>query len=390
MLAEIETSGLRGAGGAGFPAGRKWRSVREAPGPRFVVGNGEEGEPAAWKDRFLMRYRPWRVVEGIAIAMHVVDADRGYLYVSDQVAAEVLRREVAQAHSVETLNIDVVTVPHTYVAGEETAAIRYLNGGPALPTTKPPRPFESGVHGRPTVVNNVETLAHAAWIAASGADAFRSLGTPGSPGTFLACVSGAVSRPMLNEVPFGTRLDDIVVSAEPSEQLCGVLLGGYFSGFLPADLTHTPASHEALSAHGCGLGNGALVAVGVSSCPVQVVGDLLAFFAHQSAQQCGPCVKGTAAMRDIVLALRRGEASAEDLSRLAHYGHSLQRRGSCQLLDGAALAAIRGLSFFAGRFEEHLVAPCDICRVAPQFDVTGRYAIDDSVLADLSSARVAV
>jgi NADH:ubiquinone oxidoreductase subunit F (NADH-binding) len=277
------------------------------------------------------------------------------------------------------LDIAVVTVAHSYVAGEETAAVRFLSGGPALPTSKPPRPFESGVHGRPTLVNNVETLAHAAWLARFGAQEYRSVGTDASPGTFLACVSGAVAAPLLIEAPFGTPLSDIVEAAHPTEELHGVLLGGYFSGFLPADLMNTPASNDALSPYRCGLGNGAIVAVGVSTCPVRVVGDLLAFFADQSAGQCGPCVRGTAAMRDILVALRNGEASADDLARLAHYGETLQRRGACQLLDGAALTALRAVNLFAPALEAHLLHPCGTCRSAPEPDATGRYAVGDEV-----------
>src|SRR6202035_1327718 len=333
LLEELEASGVRGAGGAGFAASRKGRAGREGPGPRVVVGNGEEGEPPAWKDRFLMRHRVCWVVEGIALAMEAVGADRGYLYLSDEASAASIRRELEEADDIVGLDIAVVTVPHTYIAGEETSAVRFLSGGPALPTSKPPRPFESGVFGQPTLVNNVETLAHVAWLARFGAEEFRSVGTSDSPGTFLACVSGAVASPLLIEVPFGTPVSDIVEAAEPTEELHGILLGGYFSGFLPLSLLGTPATNEALSAYRCGLGNGAMVAVGSSTCPVRVVGDLLAFFTAQSSGQCGPCVRGTAAMRDILVALRRGEASADDLARLARYGESLQRRGACQLLD---------------------------------------------------------
>jgi NADH:ubiquinone oxidoreductase subunit F (NADH-binding) len=383
VLEEIDGSGLRGTGGAGFPAARKWRAVADGAAPRFVVANGEEGEPAAWKDRFLLRFRPWRVLEGLAIAMHAVGAETGYVYVSDSVSAISLQKELARGGSLDSVHIEIATVPHTYVAGEETAAIRYLNGGPALPTSKPPRPFEAGVQGRPTLVNNVETLAHAGWICANGRAAFRSVGTDASPGTFLASVSGAVRRPTLTEVPFGTSLAAIVAEAGgPSDSLRGLLLGGYFSGFLPERWLDTPATYEDLAGLGCGLGNGAIVAIGSKSCPVEVIGDLLAFFAHESAGQCGPCVKGTAAMGDILSALRRGEGSTDDLRRLEHYSITLQNRGACRLLDGAALVASRALRFFADELANHLTEPCESCRGRPEADVTGGFAVDDRVIVD--------
>ncbi|HET6241781.1 MAG TPA: NADH-ubiquinone oxidoreductase-F iron-sulfur binding region domain-containing protein [Arthrobacter sp.] len=376
VLQEVGAAGLRGCGGAGFPASRKWRAVAEAPGRKFVLANGEEGEPPSWKDRALMREGPERVLEGVAVAMLAVGAEKGYVYLSDELAASALHSARDQYEILDQFRIEIVTVKHTYVAGEETAAVRFINGGPALPMTKPPRPFEAGIGGRPTLVNNVETLAHAAWIMTHGSPAFRSIGTPESPGSFLACVSGAVMQPLLLEVPYGTKLSEVVSAACPTEELWGVLLGGYFSGFFPASLLDTPATHDDLRQHACGLGNGAIVAVGRSTCPVKVIGDLLAFFAAESAQQCGVCVKGTAAMRDILAGLRTGMMTANDLERLASYGESLRGRGACQLLDGAAMTAARAITFFGPVLTAHLTDACAACRKALP-DPTGGYAITD-------------
>lgn len=376
LLDEIDASGLRGRGGAGFPTGRKWRTVADQLGSRFVLANGEEGEPAGWKDRYLLRRHPHVVIEGVALAALAVGAAEAWIYLADAIAETVVRSAVTAASDVlQGLVVEVVRVDHTYVAGEETAAVRFLNGGPALPTAKPPRPFESGIRGGPTVVDNVETMAHAAWIAAEGADAFRSVGTEGSPGTFLACVSGSVAAPLLVEVPFGVPLDAIIGAAAPTEDLVGALLGGYFSGFLPAALLPAAADDDVLRPRGFGLGNGAIVAVGTSRCPVLVVGDLLAFFAAESAGQCGPCVKGTAAMRDILTDLRTGAAGPDELERLERYGHSLRGRGACQLLDAAALTVARAFEHFGPYLQKHVGVGCPSCRNAGEADPTGGFAI---------------
>jgi NADH:ubiquinone oxidoreductase subunit F (NADH-binding) len=342
-----------------------------------VLANGEEGEPAGWKDRFLMRRHPHLIVEGVAVAAFAVGAEHAWVYLADSVSAAAITNAVdAAADLLAGLTVQVVQVDHTYVAGEETAAIRFIDGGPALPTAKPPRPFEAGIQGAPTLVDNVETLAHAAWIAANGARRFRETGTPEFPGTFLACVSGDVASPVLTEVPFGVTLQDIIDAACPVEPIAGALLGGYFSGYLPGTLLGTPADDESLRPLGFGLGNGAVVAIGESRCPVQVMGDLAAFFAASSAGQCGPCAKGTAAMGDVLASLRTGHAAADALERLARYGQTLRGRGACQLLDAAALVASRGLLHFSEVLEAHSTNGCATCREAGEPDPTGGFAID--------------
>lgn len=374
---EITAAGLRGRGGAGFPTALKWRTVASSAGPHYVVANGEEGEPSGWKDRYLMRRHPHLVLEGIALAALAVDSDEAWLYLADESAAQTLRLAIEAAGGVlKGLTVHITVVPHTYVAGEESAAIRFIQGGPALPTSKPPRPFQSGVRGYPTVVDNVETLAHAAWIATHGAAAFSTVGTSAAPGTFLATVTGDVARRELLEIPFGVTIRTILDAADPTEPLAGALIGGYFGGYLPEELLDTPADDESLKPLGFGLGNGAFVAIGRTRCPVTILGDLASFFAASSAGQCGACAKGTVAMRDIFLSLRTRAVEASDLERLEGYGSSLRGRGACQLLDAAALVATRAFAHFRPAILEHSNGGCASCRRAGDADPGGGFAVD--------------
>lgn len=374
MLDELERAGVRGRGGAGFPVAQKLRSVSNRPGPRFVVANGEEGEPASWKDRYLVQRHPFVVIEGIALVCQAIDAREAWIYVSDPDAYQSARSttdELAPVLADAGLDLHVVRVPHSYVAGEETAAIRYIAGGPPLPSDKPPRPFERGIRNSPTLVNNVETFAHIAWIANHSADAFRSVGTEMSPGTFLACVTGDVPAAALVETPFGTPISSILGACGVEEPLSGALLGGYFSGFLPADGLHLPASDEALRPRGLGLGNGTIIAVAQSRCLVTVLSGLMSFFANASAGQCGPCVHGTAALNDLLHHLATGTAPSDTLERLEHYGQILFGRGACNLLDAVARFASSFASDYPELINDHLMSPCERCAAALAHDPSG-------------------
>ena len=378
FLRQVGDARLVGRGGGAFPAWLKWQGVLKQPGPRHVLVNGEEGEPAAWKDRYLLRRHPHLVLEGAAAAALAVEADKIWLYVSDETTAGVMREAAAiGAERLAGVAVEVVVVPHTYVAGDETAAVRFVSGAKALPHVKPPRPSRQGVGGQPTLVSNVETFAQAALIARRGAGYYAAVGTQASPGTFLATVSGSVPAPRLFEVPFGTPLAQIVQAAGADPKAVhGVLLGGYFSGFLPASLLSTPAANEELKPLGFGLGNGAIVVVGQDRCPVTVVADLFAFFAAESAGQCGPCVRGTQELREIGGDLKSGTATQAHLARLEHLGAMLMGRGACSLLDAAAMTATRALQHFAPVLAAHAGQPCADCAGMP-LDAKGGYAVRD-------------
>jgi NADH:ubiquinone oxidoreductase subunit F (NADH-binding) len=283
LLEQIGLSGLLGRGGAAFPLAAKLRSVREAARrgrKTVVVANGEEGEPASIKDRWLLRQRPHLVLDGLRLAAHMVAADRAYVYVSDPGAARRIDAALAElnADTVGVLNTTVVTVDPGYVAGEETAAVRVINGGPAKPTDKPPRPFQRGVGGRPTLVSNVETLACLPYLQRHGAEAFRAEGTSMSPGTFLVTITGAARPPALYEIPHGLAFTELLgMHGVPASQVRGVLMGGYFAGLLNREVLDATLDHETIRRLGSGLGCGAL-SILTEDCPVAVAASVMAYY----------------------------------------------------------------------------------------------------------------
>ena len=236
----VEASGLTGRGGAGFPTGRKMRSVA-GRGETVVVANGAEGEPASAKDRLLLTQLPHLVLDGITLAADAVGANEAYLCVHrherdllDSLAAAVAERRRA---GYDPVPIQITGLPGRYVSSEQSSIVQYLNGGPGKPTFSPPRPHESGVQGRPTLVNNVETLAHVALIARHGDRWFRTAGLPSAPGSMLVTVGGAVQRPGVYEIELGTGAGEVIALAGgPTEDLQALLIGGYFGTWLPAEV----------------------------------------------------------------------------------------------------------------------------------------------------------
>ncbi len=371
LLATIERSGLRGRGGAAFPFAIKARAVlrvaRWGQVP-VVVANGEEGEPASVKDRWLLRNRPHLVLDGLRLAAAVVGADQAYVYVSDPAAARSVAGAMHDAGLAGRLAVpvEITVVEPAYVAGEETAAVRAINGGPAKPADKPPRPFEAGVAGRPTLVSNVETLANLPFVYRHGAAAYRMAGTAGSPGTFLATVTGGGRPPALYELPHGIPFRDLLALHGVAESTVhGVLTGGYFSGLLSRQAFGMTLDHESARAAGSGLGCGALSILGENDCPVAVAASVMAFFARENAGQCGSCFNGTAAMSAVLDALRDGGATADDLARLRRWSQVLRGRGACGTLDGAVNLAASLLAQFPGAVTGHLEGGCDRCPVPP-------------------------
>lgn len=368
LLREVEASGLLGRGGAAFPLAVKLRTVRDngrliaATGGTVVVANGEEGEPASVKDRWLLRHRPHLVLDGLRLAAAVVAADRAYVYVSDPEAACSVDAALGELGSdVHGVDIEVVTVQPGYVAGEETAAVRMINEGLAKPTDKPPRPFEAGVHDRPTLVSNVETLANVPFLQRHGASAFRAVGTSLSPGTFLATITGGGKPPVLYELPHGLAFPELLALHGVSlDQLRGALMGGYFAGLLNRTVLETTLDHETMRRLGSGLGCGAISLI-TDDCPVAVAGAVLAYFDRENAGQCGSCFNGTAAMAAAAGALRDGAATTEDVDRLRRWSVLLRGRGACATLDAATNVAATLLDQFPGDVGAHLDGTCPDC-----------------------------
>jgi NADH:ubiquinone oxidoreductase subunit F (NADH-binding) len=366
LLDRIAAAGLRGRGGAGFPAAVKLRAVRDAPGRPVVVANGEEGEPGSVKDRWLLRHRPHVVLDGVRLVAAMTGARRGCVYLSDAPAERAVRRALAERPAGP--GIDVVRAEHTYVAGEETAVVRRVDGGPALPTAKPPRPFESGVGGAPTLVANVETLARIALMHArpEAADAVAGTHLVTLSGTSRAG-PGAGDGTALAEVPAGTRLKVLA-------DLCGhgradsVLLGGLFGGLHGAGWPDLPLGHDRLGEAGGALGCGALHFLHPGDCPVAVATEAAAYLAAQSAGQCGVCVSGTGALAGTLAAVARGQADADTSDNLHRWSRGLPGRGACGLLDAAARVVGTLLAHFPDLVEGHRDSACAACAVAAPGD----------------------
>ncbi len=365
LLAEIDLSGLSGRGGAAFPIAVKLRTVRDA-GRRgqdtVLVANGEEGEPASIKDRWLLRHRPHLVLDGLRLAARIIGAEHAHVYVSDQRSASAIEAALgALGGSVEGVTVSVHIVNAGYVAGEETAAVRAINGGPAKPNDKPPRPFEQGVGGLPTQVSNVETLAHLPYVHQYGSKAYRSVGTSGSAGTFLVTVTGAGQPAGLYEIPYGTAVSDLLEQhGVPADRVRGVLMGGYFAGLLNREVLDATLDHETLRHLGSGLGCGAISLI-TDECPVAVAASVMSYFDRENAGQCGSCFNGTAAMSAVTAALRDGIATGDDLTRLERWSVVLRGRGACATLDAATNIAASLLVKFPQEVARHLTGGCADC-----------------------------
>jgi NADH:ubiquinone oxidoreductase subunit F (NADH-binding) len=327
LIEALRDADLLGRGGAGYPAWRKWSAVAAGPPPRCVVANGEEGEPASVKDRYLLRHRPHLVLDGLLRALAAVGAERAIVYLSDAAAQTSVHRALVELGA-RGDSVEVVRVDPSYVAGEETAVVRAIEGGAPLPVTKPPRPFEAGVGGGATLIANVETLACVPPIATDD----------GGGDSFLCTISGACGGPGLFELPYGVTLGEAI------EELAGglidrpvaVLAGGFFGGIHPPWLLEIPLSHASLRAAGAGLGCGAFTVLGEAETALDAAAEIVAYFAAHNARQCGPCISGTAAMRDALRALSSGAGAAADLERLERWSRTLPGRGACATLDGAA------------------------------------------------------
>lgn len=360
LVAAAAEAGLRGRGGGGFPTATKLEAVAGRRGRAVVVANGSEGEPMSGKDRLLLEAVPHLVLDGALVAAGAVGAREVLLSVPDDAARAQTSLHGALSERDDAGGVRVVGVPRRYLAGEESALVRFLDGGPLKPTVTPPRPAERGIGRRPTLVDNVETLAHLALIARHGGAWFRALGTPGHPGSALVTLSGAVARPGVYEIATGMRLADLVDAAGgQAEAPRAVLLGGFFGTWITAE----QAAEQRLDAT---IGSGIIVVLGRSACPVAELARSMRWLAGQNAGQCGPCVHGLAAIAASVDGLAEGRADERTVARLRRWSAQLERRGACHHPDGAVRFLGTGLRVFADEVEDHRRhGPCDACDRAP-------------------------
>ncbi|RAG87417.1 hypothetical protein DN069_02300 [Streptacidiphilus pinicola] len=376
LVRAVEEAGLTGRGGAAFPTARKLQAVADGRGSAVVVANAMESEPASAKDATLLQLAPHLVLDGIALATQAVGAREAHLCVArtrqDQVHE--LRAALAERerHRLDPVPVQLHELPHHYVSSEESALVAWLNGGDARPTATPPRPFEKGVGKRPTLIDNVETLAQLALIARYGPAWYREAGAPDAPGTTLVTLGGAVRHPGVYEAPMGAELGRLLAyGGGPSERLSAVLVGGFFGSWLPA-ATALPArfTKQALAELGAGPGAGVLVALPERACGLAETASVLGFLARNGAQQCGPCRFGLPAVAEDFAALAHGRLDADGLHRLERRVGLLAGRGACRHPDGASRFAATALRTFAADVGHHLrFGPCPAVDHPPVLDV---------------------
>ncbi len=363
LIESLERSGLGGRGGAGFPVGRKWRAVADR-GRRgtVVIANGAEGEPRSAKDRALLTLRPHLVIDGAILAAVSVGAGTVRVYVGTEhrEAVGAVARALAERPRVRGISIELVEAPIGYVSGESSAVVRYLNERDARPTSSPLRPSERGVGGRPTLVQNVESLAYAALIARHGAEWYREAGRGEVRGTALVTITGPVREPGVREIEFGTTLRELIALAGGTpDEVGAVLMGGYFGGWgAVSDLLDTPLDPATLTSIGLGFGCGLVSLLPAESCGVWATEQIVAYMAGESARQCGPCIFGLGAMSASLRRLATGGPDRNDLVNLDRWSAELTGRGACHHPDGAAALLRSGLAVFADEFALHAAGRC--------------------------------
>ncbi len=350
-------AGLTGRGGGGFPVWRKLTAVAAAGRPAVVIANGAEGEPASGKDRALLAYQPNLVLDGLQLVSF--GAPQAYLY-APVAAHRALRPllDARRAAGLDRVPVTLVAAPDAFVAGEESAAAVAVAGRAAVPADKLVRITSSGPGGAPTLVQNVETLAHLALIARYGPGWFRAAGTYDEPGTFLATVSGAVGSPGVIEAGYGVALGDLIAAAGgPTDRLSAVLVGGYHGGWVPAGPA-LPVSRAALAPYGSGPGAGVIVALPVGACGLVETARIAGYLAGQVAGQCGPCINGLPRLASTLtdLAHRRARPGLPaEVDRLARL---VTGRGACRHPDGTARLIHSAMRAFDADVAAHLAGRC--------------------------------
>ena len=373
LFTTVERSGLLGRGGAGFPTARKLDAVRRGRSRPIVVVNGMEGEPASAKDRYLLSVAPHLVLDGLALAAAEVGADAVVMAVrrdrTDVVQSIERALTERRRAGLDRIEPSLHQGPPRYVGGEETALVHWLNGGTIRPTAVPPRPFQRGVSGRPTLVLNVETIAHIALLARYGDDWFRSVGLPHVPGSALMTVTGDLGRGGVAEVAMGSSLQAIVGACDPRSQPAMVLAGGYFGGWLPWEsCAGLRADPQQLQAAGAGLGAGVLVVAPAGSCVIAETARITAYLARESAGQCGPCVHGVAAVARDLARMCTVDADRAVTERLRSRIDVIDGRGGCALPDGVrrlVASVLQGFPDHVAMHERH-----GACRDAPQLPLS--------------------
>jgi NADH-quinone oxidoreductase subunit F len=375
VLGVVKESNLRGRGGAGFPTGEKWSFVPmgdDAPHPKYLVANADEMEPGTFKDRLLLECDPHQLLEGMIIASYAIQADIAFVFLrwAYRVAAERLQHAIGEAYAAGYLGKNILRSGYSlelhlhvsagrYMCGEETALLNALEGKRANPRAKPPFPQTSGLWGKPTIVNNVETLCNVPHIIANGAAWFKSLGRTQDGGTKLYGASGRVKRPGLWELPMGTPLREILEEhaggMQDGYRLRGVLPGGASTDFLIENQLDVAMDFDAVQKAGSRLGTGTAIVLDDGTCPVGMLANLEHFFAQESCGWCTPCWSGLAWVENMLQGFEAGYGEVEDLERLQAHARRLGPGHTyCAHAPGAVEPLQSGLKYFREDFERHL------------------------------------
>ena len=389
VVEEMKASGLRGRGGAGFPTGRKWESCLQAPGSKkYVICNADEGDPGAFMDRSILEADPHAVLEGLILAGYEIGADEGFIYVRAEYPLAVKRLHIALEQAREQgflgqnilgtdfdFTISIKEGAGAFVCGEVTALQHSIEGKRGMPRPRPPRSSESGLEGKPTVINNVKSLAAASAIIARGADWFSSIGTEKTAGTIVFALSGRVANSGLVEVPAGTPLSDIIFDIGggiPRERsFKAVQTGGPSGGCIPSPYMDTPVEFESLAQLGSIMGSGSMVVLDENTCMVEVARYFLSFTQSESCGKCTPCRLGSRQMLEILTRITNGQGCDEDLDTLRDIANTVKSTSLCGLGQSCPNPVLTTLDYFRKEYEEHIkekkcaAAVCDALMISP-------------------------
>ena len=392
----MEESGLRGRGGGGFPAGRKWKQVaRQKETQRYVVCNGDEGDPGAFMDRSIMEGDPHKMLEGMLIASYLTGAQNAYIYVRAEypLAVERLRIAIAQAEELGLIGDNVLGTDFcihfhinrgagAFVCGEGSALTASIEGNRGMPRVKPPRTVEHGLFNKPTVLNNVETYANVPMIVTNGAEWYKSIGTPGSPGTKAFALTGNVNNTGLIEVPMGTTLRTIIYDIggglKGDAGFKGVQIGGPSGGCLVEKHLDIPLDFDSVKKYDAIIGSGGLVVMDENTCMVEVARFFMSFTQRESCGKCVPCREGTKRMLEILEKIVAGKGEESDLAELSELAEMVRAMALCGLGKSAPLPVISTLKTFHEEYEEHIrdkKCRAKVCSALRKFIINPEFCI---------------
>jgi len=372
VIAEVTNSGLRGRGGAGFPTGIKWGFARKSPGTeKYIICNADEGDPGAFMDRSVLEGDPHSVIEGMLIAGYAIGASEGYIYVRAEYPLAIQRLEIALAEARKAgfigegilgsnfdFDIKIRQGAGAFVCGEETALIASVEGRRGMPRFRPPFPAISGLWGKPTNINNVETLANIAWIILHGANAYNAYGTEKSKGTKVFALAGKVARGGLIEVPMGITLKEIVFDigggTSTGLEFKAVQMGGPSGGVIPARLADTPVDYDSVTKTGAIMGSGGLIVMDESSCMVDITKFFLNFTQEESCGKCTFCRLGTLRMLEILQRIAEGNGREGDIELLEELARNVKSASLCALGGTAPNPVLTTIKYFRDEYEEHI------------------------------------